>query len=168
MRFVTIRGESKAGTGGREPGPDRNPSGPLPVAAEAATTAGPQAETTRNSNRRLVTDRTPRRRRHAVGDQTACPGERLPGLRVGLVDPEGVPLEVEVVPLPGHPGERHLRQRHLPTGLEDAAFGLVVVTDTDGAHERVRPLAGRGGRCGALEQAAVDPQLVLGTGHDPP
>src|SRR5664280_1334350 len=90
--------------------------------------------------------------------------------RVGvrLVDAERVALGVEVVALPSHPGERHLRQSDLPSGVQDAAFGLVVVADTHRAHETVRALTyGRRGG-GPPQQASVDAGLILWTGHGSP
>jgi hypothetical protein len=66
-------------------------------------------------------------------------------VRVRLMDAERITLRVEVVALPGHPGDSHLGKRDLTTGIEDASFGCVVIGHLDGADVGVgalgRPMA---------------------------
>ena len=55
----------------------------------------------------------------------------------------------------------------LPTGLQDALLGRVVVVDADLAHVAVRALAHSGRGDGPSQQATVDACLVVGPGDDP-
>jgi hypothetical protein len=75
--------------------------------------------------------------------RASIPLSKSGSLGIGLVDAERVALGIDVVPLPGHADERHLGQRDLRTGVQDAAFGGVVVVHLYRADEGIAPILPR-------------------------
>jgi len=96
------------------------------------------------------------------GPSWLCP-RRLGRFGIGLVDAERVALGVEVVALPGHAHERHLRQGDLAAGIQDAAFGLVVVADTIVQTNPFVPWFGAGAAAGPC----CRPPLIPGSPSGP-